>query len=524
MLRMTPLRLLITAAILIAATGASHAQIQQRSKLLRIGLPFPYPMEYAGPDEEPLAFDKLTDLTLGTYSEVAKGDWKVRGEPLYHTHQRVFPAFSAARELDDGKKFFAELKPNILFHDGSTATVDDVEFSLKRHPDRYPAIGRIKFTKLSSNSFTLSSDRPEYWLKILDTPLKKRMGAGEKSISAGPYIIASVDRQKKKVRLKAFKQYVNGPPLAPEMEYTFYANPEMAMFGFLEDETDFMCGLSPGQERALGSLIGKIVVRYTSNFSYILAFNAAKPPMDNILVRQAISSLIDRPGLVSKSDALKGEAIPTQYQFVMSPPVTKAYAEPPKEEEAFMRLKKAGYVLTPRGWEKGGKPIKLLMQVPSTLSSCIPEARIIARWLREAGVDTSIEIVDMDTSYRANIKKSHMVFSWVFDKLEFQKNYTYFEPGGAENLFQSTDPAPAALLAGVKSDSLTPSSKEEIIRQIGSYSYSAPLYYPIEYCAGRGNTGYENIFFRSPFLFSVINRNAPSDQLKNQMGTEAKGR
>ncbi|MBF0635527.1 MAG: hypothetical protein HQK85_12820, partial [Nitrospinae bacterium] len=268
---MTPARFLITAAILIAATGVSHAQIQPRSKLLRIGLPFPYPIENPEPDEEPLAFDNLTDLTLGTYSEVAKGNWKVRGEPLYHTHRQVFPAFSITHELDDGKKFFAELKPDILFHDGSIATVDDVEFSLKRHPERYPAIPRIKFTKLSSRSFTISSDRPEYWMKILDTPLKKRMGAGEKSISAGPYIITSVDRGKKKVRLKSFKQYVNGPPLAPEMEYTFYPNPEMAMFGFLEDETDFMCGLSPGQEKTIGSLIGKIVARSTAIYTYVLA-------------------------------------------------------------------------------------------------------------------------------------------------------------------------------------------------------------------------------------------------------------
>ncbi|MBF0635507.1 MAG: hypothetical protein HQK85_12720, partial [Nitrospinae bacterium] len=232
----TPVRIIITAAILIATMGISHAQDKPKSKVLRIGFPFPYFIENSLPDEEPLAYHFLTELPLGTYSEDVETDLWTKGKPLYFHRQRTFPAFSIAQERNGGKTFFAELKPNVFFHDGSIATLDDVEFSLSRHPERSPATQRIKFTKLSSHSFTLTSNRPEYWMRILDVPLKKLVGAVEgKSISAGPYIITSVDRQKRKVFIKVFEKYINGPSLVPEIEYTFYKNSEMAMFGFLAD-------------------------------------------------------------------------------------------------------------------------------------------------------------------------------------------------------------------------------------------------------------------------------------------------
>lgn len=516
-----PARIIITAVILFASAGISHAQGQPR-KALRIGFPFPAYIANPLPDEEALAFDFLTDLPLGTYSEDAGVNWRTKEEPLYLNHQRIFPAFSTTQELDGGKTFFAELKQNVLFHDGSTATVDEVEFSINRHPERSPATQRIKFTKLTPNSFTLSSDRPEHWGELLDVPLMKPAGAGKKSISAGPYIITDVDRKKRKVRLKAFEKYINGPPPAPEVEYTFYKNSELAMFGFLEDETDFICGLRLRQGKIIGTQSDRKVVRYTSNDVFMLMFNTAKPPMDDILVRKAISLLIDRHRLVSMSDSLRGAAIPTQYQFALSAPVTKPHADPHAPEEASKLLQKAGYTRTTKGWEKNGKPIQLSMLLSEHHTAYIPEARMITKGLYEAGLDTTFNLVPMinHSDRQVFFNKSHFFFGAIYDKMEFENNSTYFEPG-AHDTFQTPNPDLATLLAGAKSDSLTPAAKETIIRKVADFTYTAPLFYPVDFCASKGNTGYEDVFFRSPIIYSIINRNVPPSSLPSKTGLNA---
>lgn len=331
------------AALLVAAMGAGCVQEPPHVKPLRIGLSLSPDIPNPSTDEEPLAFGLLTDLFLAVYSEDAGVDLWTKPEPLSPGHLRIFPAFSFVQERDGGRTFFAELKPDVFFHDGSIATADDVEFSLNRSRDSNPANQRVKFAKLSHRTFTLSSDRPEYWENIIDVPLKKRARAeGEKSISAGPYIIRNVDRERRKVRLKAFEKYVNGPPPASEIEYKIYNNSQMAMFGFLEGETDYMCGLNWGQKKLFGENKDVHIVGYLTPMIYMLAFNTSKPPMDDIFVRKAISLLINRRDLIANSDSLRGGAIPSQYQFAMSNPVTKPHADPPSLEEAFKLLQKGG--------------------------------------------------------------------------------------------------------------------------------------------------------------------------------------
>ncbi|MBF0292499.1 MAG: hypothetical protein HQK86_10135 [Nitrospinae bacterium] len=500
------------AALFLAAMGAGCVQEPPHAKPLRIGISIPSDLEKPLPDEYPLAFAFLTDLVLAVYSEDAGVGLWTKTEPLYPDHLRLFPAFSFTQERDDGKTFYAELKPNIFFHDGSIATADDVEFSLNRLRDRNFAGKRVKFAKLSSRSFTLSSDRPEYWENIIEVPLKKRARVeGGKSISAGPYIITAVDRERRKVSLKAFEKYVNGHPLAHEVEYRLYNNSQLAMFGFMSDEADFICGLNRGQGKLIGKNHGIRVVGYIAPQIYMLAFNTSSPLMNDILLRKAVSLLMNRHDLVANSDSLEGGAIPSQYQFAMSNPVTNPQADPPSLVKAFKLLQQAGYIRTAKGWEKNGKPIRISVGLFSSLSAYIPEARVIVRWLNDAGLATSFELAkDGDPEVH---KSFDILFGWTLDQMEFSQNHIIFTPG--ENMFNSTDPYPESLLAGVKSAALTAGSKDSIVRKIADLSYSAPLFYPVEYCAGRGNTGYEEMFFRSPIVYSVITRNTPPASLRD---------
>jgi ABC-type transport system substrate-binding protein len=512
----TPVRVLIIAVLLLTSMGASHAQEQPQSKPFRLGLPYPTVHVPAQPGMDPLEYEALTDVDLTTYAEDAGADWRKKEYLIPFNDQPIFPIFSTAEERDGGRSFYAELKPNALFHDGSIATLDDVEFSLNRFPDRTIAHNNILFTKLSRNSFTLSSHRVENWIRFLNVPLKKRTKAGGGIVSAGPYIVTSVDMKKRKVRLKAFEKCVSGPPLAPEVEYTLYRNSDKMMFGFLAGEIDFMCGLNYSQEKVLGNIQGRTVMRYADASLVQLVFNTAKSPTDNVLVRKAISLLIDRHALVSRNNTLRN-AIPSQIQFAMSPPVSKPYADPPAPVEAFKLLQKAGYSRTAKGWEKDGMPIRISIEIPTLHSSYISEARLITRWLNEAGLNANLSLNSGDYLHRIS-SDHHIKISEMHDKFEFSENSELYRPGSSSNLFRNTDSEPANMLAGAKSALLTTTSKEAIIRKVAEYYYTVPLFYPVAVCVGKGGTGYEEMFFRSPILHSTMVRTAPPGQLLGQTG------
>lgn len=150
----------------------------------------------------------------------------------------------------------------------------------------------------------------------------------------------------------------------------------------------------------------------------------------------------------------------------------------------------------------------------SSLSVYIPEARIIVKWLTDAGLNSAFELVkDGDRQVH---NKFDILFGWTYDQMEFAQNHIIYAPG--ENMFQSTNPYPEALLAGAKSSSLTTRSKDAIVRKIADLNYSVPLFYPVEYCAGRGDMGYTDMFFRSPIVYSVITGNTPSTSLRSPTG------
>jgi ABC-type transport system substrate-binding protein len=508
--------------------GVSYGQQQPQVKPLRMGLTHIGYLGDVPSDYEPLSLPQLTDFSLKEIIGSIQGELESIEGLHYQYFQPVYPAFSFLQERDGGKVFYAELKPNIYFHDGSLATIDDLEFSLYRNLYRDPfAIKRIKFKRLSAVAFTLSSDRLENWYRLLDTELRKRVGAGKMSISAGPYIITAVDRAKQKVSLRKFDKYFAGPPLVPEIEYTLYKNSQMAMFGFLANEVDYLCGLNKGQIEAIGNIPNLRVERYTDLYIFALWFNILKPPMDDIRVRKAISLLIDRKSFLTKSDYLRNSIIPTSYQFAMSSPVTKIHADPPNPAEASKLLQEAGYVRKAQGWEKGGKPLHIAMHMHNRQRGYIPEVRMLKKFLEEAGLKVTFEVAPFNYSNTGATSipdKYDISFMLDYDKSLFELNAAKYIPGDPNNYYGTMDAAPGNMLAGAKSGSITPGEKEAIIRKVAEYYYEAPLFYLTDYCVGRVGTGYEDLFFSSPFMYSSIIHNTPSGLSPTGRGRVANGR
>lgn len=518
---MIRIRVIMTTALLVATMGVSYGQQQPQGKPLRIGSASPLSFDGMQANDVPGAPIHLANVSLETVFELAQISQKSNEAILLLKHQIINPPFSYTEERDGGKTFYAELRPNILFHDGSTVTMDDVEFTLQ-YWNRIPGPFKyLKFKKLSASAFTLSSVKTELWHRILDCDLRKKVGKVEKPVSAGPYILVSVEKGGKKSRLIAFDKYFLGPPPVREIEYTWYDNLQMAMFGFLAGETDYQCGLNKGQVKDIGKIPGIMVKRYAYCDVFAIWFNLSKPPMDDIRVRKAISLLIDPSALVANSEYLRDSAIPTSYEFATSIPVTKPHTNPPNPAEAYELLKKAGYVRTTKGWAKDGKPIRIVMQTYSRYAHYIPEFRIIKKWLDEAGLSSTIKIMPNSGVRPKNIDEYDLLLIHDYDKLFFFENAARYTPGDPYNYFGSTDPAPANLLAGAKSGSITPGEKEAIIQKLAEYHYTVPLFYTINYCVGRVGAGYEDLFFKSPMVLSAIT--TPSDPSPGRTGHVANG-
>jgi peptide/nickel transport system substrate-binding protein len=184
----------------------------------------------------------------------------------------------------------------------------------------------------------------------------------------------------------------------------FRAIPEMAprIAALLKAEVDVITQLPPDQGERVNANASTRVAGALYAGLYVLAVNSKVPPLDNPLVKQALSLGIDREAIVK--ELWKGRGI------VPSGPIAKGdnhfdASLPPlayNPKEARERLKKAGYkneevvIETTSGYTANDKPMS--------------EA-IAAMWT-DIGVNAKVEIVEYSVRAQKNRDKSFKGLWW----------------------------------------------------------------------------------------------------------------
>src|SRR4029453_10402254 len=338
-------------------------------------------------------FDNLTSrrpdgkLTTGLATE-----WKLQGQQAW-----VF-----------------KLRQGVKWHNGDPFTSADVKYSLERTYD--PAAKTRVSTVLTTiqriegpdpTTLIINTKKPDpllparlgfYAGQIVPKKYMESVGPevfNQKPIGTGPVRFVSWTKDDKVV-LEANPDYWGGKPEFDRL--IVRALPEMAprIAALLKGEVDIATQLPPDQGERVRSNPGTTVSGALYGGLYVLAVNSKVKPLDNPLVKQALSLAIDRDVIIK--ELWRGRGV------VPSGPIAKgdnhfdaslpALAYNPKEAREL--LKKAGYkneeivIETTAAYMAGDKPMAEAIQ---------------AMW-KDAGINGKVEIVEYSVRAQKNRDKT----------------------------------------------------------------------------------------------------------------------
>ncbi len=313
-----------------------------------------------------------------------------------------------------------KLRQGVKWHNGDPFSSADAKFSLERTYDPsvktrvntvFTTIDRIEAPDAAM--LIIHTKKPDpllparlafYGGQIVPKKYLEAVGGdtfNAKPVGTGPVRFVSWTKDDKVV-LEANPGYWGGRIDVDRV--IFRAIPEMAprIAALLKGEVDVITQLPPDQGDRVNANASTRVSGALYAGLYVLAVNSKVPPLDNPLVKQALSLGIDREAIVKELWKARG--------IVPNGPIAKGdnhfdASLPPlayNPKEARERLKKAGYkneevvIETTSGYTANDKPMS--------------EA-IAAMW-KDVGVNAKVEIVEYSVRAQKNRDKSFKGLWW----------------------------------------------------------------------------------------------------------------
>ena len=316
---------------------------------------------------------------------------------------KLLPSLATEWKLQGQTTWVFKLRSGVKFHNGDPLTSADVKFSIDRSLDTNLKGNRV-------NTVLTTVDRVEtpdpgtavVHTKKPDPLLPARLGfyGGQiipkkyvesvgnetfnlKPVGSGPVRFVSWVKDDKLV-LEANPDYWGGRVDFDRL--TVRALPEMAprVAALLKGEVDLITQVPPDQGERVKSNPTTTVSGALYGGLYVLAVNSKRPPLDNPLVKQALSLAIDRDAIVK--ELWRGRGIVPSGMIAKGDNHFDASLPPLafNTGEAKARLKKAGYkgeeiiIETTAGYMAGDKPMAEAVQ---------------AMW-RDVGVNAKVEVLE----------------------------------------------------------------------------------------------------------------------------------
>jgi peptide/nickel transport system substrate-binding protein len=360
----------------------------------------------------------ITPANFNTFIGFWMAGWVY--DPLFVRSPELEPVSALATEAtpsEDGLTWKIKLRDDVKWHDGEPFTAEDVVFSY----NFLIAAGRAP--NLAAIDTIVADD--DYSLTInLKQPAPFFVNEG----LAGYFIMPEhiwKDQEPVSGELNQFQGKVGTGPyrlvdIVPGESYTFQANPEY-FFGkprvetiiakIVKDRDQQFSQLLSGEAAAvlssvrptqLGVLQGNPDIQIAQGsdfFNYVFYTNASRPPFDRVEVRQAIARAIDVDKLVDTVLLGQGLVLPLSWYH---PDLPWAVNVPHEYDpvEAGEMLDEAGLVDSDGDGvrEFEGEPVdyKILCDVNNQIE--VRTAELIGQMLKEAGIPTTPNCLDIDTS------------------------------------------------------------------------------------------------------------------------------
>ncbi len=382
-------------------------------------------------------------------------------EPLvrYGPDGTIQPALATAWTIaPDGRTLTFQLRPQVTFHDGTPCDAAAIKWNFERW------VGVQAHSWLPSSTRILKVDTPDartvvltlrepYYPTMQDLTLIRPVrflspqavnehGAFRQPIGTGPWKIASLAAQR--AVLVRHEGYWGDKPLLQQVVIDVILDAQTRIAALQSGEVQVIGGeylgtIPPESLGILQSTPGLTVLTGSSVMSLHLMARSAKPPLDDLRVRQALNHAIDRPGMVQAIFGGRAEAA-TGVMASALPYVTRTgtdlYTYQP--EKTHQLLAEAGWRPGPDGvLVKDGRALQLELGVDkSRLPETASLAEAMQAQVRQVGIDLTIRLHDYSgwlNAYHHGDYHLLMGFTWgpPYDPHTFL--YGSFHSAGAVN-------------------------------------------------------------------------------------------
>jgi peptide/nickel transport system substrate-binding protein len=337
-----------------------------------------------------------------------------------HPDGKLYPSLATEWKLTAPTTWTFKLRSGVKFHNGDPFTSADAKYSIERTYD--PNVKTMVATILTTIdrieapdavTLVIHTKKPDpllparlafYAGQIVPKKYLESVGNdgfNAKPMGSGPVKLNSWTKDDKLV-LDANPDYWGGKVDFDRL--TMRPIPETAprIAALLKGEVDAITQLPADQgERVAGNASTRVAGALYAGL-YVLAVNSKRPPLDNPLVKQALSLAIDREAIVK--ELWRGRGV------VPNGPIAKGdnhydASLPPlaySPKEARDRLKKAGYK---------GEEVYLETTV-AYVSQDKPMAEAIAAMWRDVGINAKIEVIEYSVRAQKSREKAFKGMWW----------------------------------------------------------------------------------------------------------------
>lgn len=270
-----------------------------------------------GSQNEPTNLDQIFGGSSGVTEvftgNVYEGLFKITDDA------QVEPLLAAETEVSDDGLVYTFTLQDATFHSGKPLTAEDVKYSLERfvgddsiaaRKRQLSVIDHVDVIDEKTAAVTLSQPSISFtynlgYVWIVDSE------AGDLTTTAdgtGPYSLADY-RKGDSITLDVNADYWGEAPANGGVVYQYYADPTALNNALLTGAVDLVTSQSNPDSLAEFEAAGFQIIEGTSTTKELLAFNDRNAPFDDVRVRKAIYSAIDREKLLDAIWDGRGELI-----------------------------------------------------------------------------------------------------------------------------------------------------------------------------------------------------------------------
>ena len=270
-----------------------------------------------GSQNEPTNLDQIFGGSSGV-TEVFTGN-VYEGLFRITDDAEVEPLLAAETEVSDDGLVYTFTLADASFHSGDPLTAEDVKYSLERFVGDESIAARKNQLKVIQSVDVVDDKTVAVTLAQPSISFTYNLGyvwivndeAGELTTTAdgtGPYALADY-RKGDSITLEVNEDYWGDAPANGGVVYQYYADPTALNNALLTGAVDLVTSQSNPDSLAEFEAAGFQIIEGTSTTKELLAFNDRLAPFDDVAVRKALYSAIDREKLLDAIWDGRGELI-----------------------------------------------------------------------------------------------------------------------------------------------------------------------------------------------------------------------